>query len=232
MQMSYNGSEGESNLQTGQQPFSLLHVITYFGSWSNILKLALLWLDIRERRIHNTELQVKNMITSTISSKVNSLLPSLNLNRSPWIALPRKKHDSHTIEARVKAVCKLTSIPLPCSISCPISVPSPIFCEFPPLWLEISVGRILYTGIRGRKMLTSNMSSRVNVVLPSLNLAIVGGQLQCKKHESHSMEARVRTIRKRTNNPLFSSISSPTSILLPLMFGSCIFSDRYKSGYK
>ena len=30
-------------------------------------------------------------------------------------------------------------------------------------------------------MLTSNISSRVNLALPSLNLVIVGGQLQRKK---------------------------------------------------
>ena len=85
---SYNGSEGESNSQTGEQPPSLLHLVPYF-SWQ-------------------------------------------------------------------------------------------IFCEFPPLWLDIRVGRILNTGIRGRNMLTSNISSRVNLALPSLNHAIVVGSFSAK----------------------------------------------------
>ena len=81
---------------------------------------------------------------------------------------------------------------------------------------------------------TVYISSKVNVVLPFLNLAIVGGQLQRKKkHEIHSMEVRVRAIRKRTNNPLFFAISSPTSILSPFMFGvafSLVDQGRHKSG--
>ena len=87
---SYNGGEGESYSQTDGQPPSLLHLVLDFSFWSNIFKIALCLLNIRVRRIHNTELEVRNMFTSTISIKVNSLLPSLNLNRSWWIALPRK----------------------------------------------------------------------------------------------------------------------------------------------
>ena len=70
--------------------FPLLHFLLEILKICSPFLLQFLMLDMRAVKIHNHGQEGRNMLDSTISSKVNTVFPYSNLKASPSPAMPRK----------------------------------------------------------------------------------------------------------------------------------------------